>query len=145
MVCCLVFAQCFDFAPISTITCLYGILRSRKLKNWVKVQSTTWYSQIFMICDMMTICGSNIFWSLESLSNIWTKKLRPITGKKKHKISIYNPCKYLYGLWLVQTSSCILNIDNVLVCRLEVHCAFGHAWIYAEWIWFWKTSKMVKK
>ncbi len=106
----IVFAQCFDFAPISTITCLYGMLRSIKLKNWVKVQSTTWYSQIFMICDMLTICGLNIFWSLESLSNIWTKKLRPIMEEKNTKfqsiilVSIcvaYNLYKLVRASWIL--------------------------------------------
>lgn len=88
----LVFAQCFDFAPISTITCLYGILRSRKLNNWLKVQSTTWYSKKIMICDMMTICGSNIFGSHLN------KETKTYYGGKKHKFSIYNPYKYLCGL-----------------------------------------------
>jgi hypothetical protein len=36
--------QCYNLAPLSTFICVYALLGSKELGDWVKVWSTIWYS-----------------------------------------------------------------------------------------------------
>ncbi len=128
------------------LSCLFGILRSGKLKYWVKVQFTTSSFQIFITCDTMTICGSNIFWSLESLSNIWTKKLKPIMEEEKNtifqSIILVSIC-VAYNLYELVHASWILTMFLFVVWNYVVHLVM-HEFVRNEF-GFEKLAKMVKR